>query len=241
MLVYHFKGRIVVLEHKCDTMFDIMNGLIKEMKNIQYKVAASAIAAPQFGGPDIISVLDGKRFPQQSQPVEYIYEDERRDHADESDEGSTDDESSDDEGSDTQSTTGEDKQTDEQLYKRIVVSDAEDNEDEDEDTIKIIHVEIGHPEIGVYEPVEINDTEADAEVDVEVDAEADAEADVEVDAEVDVDADAGVEIKHDSLEKTLDYKKMDISYLRTLVITRGLATDTKKLKKADLVKLLSDE
>ena len=35
-----------------------------------------------------------------------------------------------------------------------------------------------------------------------------------------------------------DFKKMDISYLRTMVITRGLATDTKKLKKQDLIKLL---
>jgi hypothetical protein len=39
---------------------------------------------------------------------------------------------------------------------------------------------------------------------------------------------------------TVNYKKMDISYLRTMVITRGLATDTKKMKKGDLIKLLED-
>jgi len=33
---------------------------------------------------------------------------------------------------------------------------------------------------------------------------------------------------------------MDISYLKTMVITHGLATDTKKLKKSNLIKLLED-
>jgi hypothetical protein len=45
---------------------------------------------------------------------------------------------------------------------------------------------------------------------------------------------------NESLEQSLDYKKMDISFLRTMVITRGLATDTKKMKKGDLIKLLED-
>jgi hypothetical protein len=41
----------------------------------------------------------------------------------------------------------------------------------------------------------------------------------------------------------MDYKKIDVSYLRTLAITRGLVSDTKRLKKQDLVRLLeqSDE
>ena len=35
MLVYHFKDRLSLLEQKCDTMFEILNNIIKEMKNIK--------------------------------------------------------------------------------------------------------------------------------------------------------------------------------------------------------------
>ena len=46
---------------------------------------------------------------------------------------------------------------------------------------------------------------------------------------IDESADAENELS-DLVKKNdmIDYKKMDVSYLRTLVITRGLATDTKK-------------
>jgi hypothetical protein len=46
----------------------------------------------------------------------------------------------------------------------------------------------------------------------------------------------------DNLEKSdiVDYRKMDVSYLRTLVITRGLVSDTKKLKKPDLIRILEE-
>ena len=34
-LVYHFKSRITVVEHKCDTMFEIINNIVVEMNNAQ--------------------------------------------------------------------------------------------------------------------------------------------------------------------------------------------------------------
>ena len=34
---------------------------------------------------------------------------------------------------------------------------------------------------------------------------------------------------------------MDVSYLRTMVLTRGLATDTKKMKKSELIRLLEEK
>jgi hypothetical protein len=58
---------------------------------------------------------------------------------------------------------------------------------------------------------------------------------------IDESADAENELS-DLVKKNdmIDYKKMDVSYLRTLVITRGLATDTKKLKKLELISLLEE-
>ena len=202
MLVYHFKGRLVILEQKCDTMFEIMNNMIKELKSIQARSIATAHAAQnapvsgesipalhQFSGGfpmDLLSMLGGKGGNVFSQNQ---FLDEEDDEEDEDNDDATE-------------------------YKKIVVSETElesDDDEEDED-VKVIHVDISEEDI-------TSDYLPDLE---------------EVEPE---DASVGGE----SLDKQVDYKKMDISYLRTLVITRGLASDTKKLKKADLVKLLSDE
>lgn len=231
LLVYHFKGRLIVLEQKCDTMFEIMNNMIKEMKNMQIKFSSQNTMLPSNGIPfsrempasggfqiDLLSML-GNKF--QHTPMEYLDENNDEDEIENEDEeeGSSDEE-------------------DESEFKKIVVSDTElesDNEDDENEKVKVIHIDIGNPET---KPVEIPDLE---EVDVELgDEEHEKDADTEVEMEVDADEEEEEDNK-ESLDKPIDYKKMDISYLRTLVITRGLAVDTKRLKKADLIKLLSEE
>jgi hypothetical protein len=210
MLVYHFKGRLVILEQKCDTMFEIMNNMIKELKSIQARSIATAHAAQnapvsgesipalhQFSGGfpmDLLSMLGGKGGNVFSQNQ---FLDEEDDEEDEDNDNATE-------------------------YKKIVVSDTEleSDDDEEDEHVKVIHVDISEETIT---PDDLPDLE-------EVEPEESVEGEPE-------DASVGGE----SLDKQVDYKKMDISYLRTLVITRGLASDTKKLKKADLVKLLSDE
>jgi hypothetical protein len=206
MLVYHFKTRLMVLEQKCDTMFEIMNNMIKEMKAIQMRCSPSQqspqpqVQRPVSGGfpIDFLSMLSGGGngfFPKNA---EY--------------EGEDDDDDDDDEEEDTE-------------FKKIVVSDTEVEGDEDDENVKVIHIDMNE------EPVNCEELPDLEEIDTEESLE-----------------DGDIEVKEDSSEaresldkSSEDYKKMDISYLRTLVITRGLATDTKRLKKADLVKLLSDE
>lgn len=197
MLVYHFKGRLVILEQKCDTMFEIMNNLIKEMKNIQTKVIQSQMQQaphpPPGGFPlDMMSMFGGNRFTQLPTQFEEDYEDEDED---------------------------EDENEGENEFKKIVVSDTEldsdNDEEEDDEKVKVIHVDISEQEVTSEDLPDLEEVEPEESVE-------------------------DTEDEKDSLDKP-DYKKMDISYLRTLVITRGLASDTKRLKKADLVKLLSDE
>ena len=46
LLVYHFKQRIITVEQKCDTMFDIINTMVQE---IQYlRASQQRVAVPQF-------------------------------------------------------------------------------------------------------------------------------------------------------------------------------------------------
>ena len=210
MLVYHFKGRLVILEQKCDTMFEIMNNMIKELKAIQARSFQAVHSGPSVpssvpsgfpgGFPmDILSMLGGRGF----QTQEYNEEGDEGDDGDDGDEGDDDDEGD-----------------DEPEFKKIVVSDTEfDSDDEDDERVKVIHIDIGEPAMNPDDLPELEEIEPEESLD-DVDAEVDGE---------------------EYLETSIDYKKMEIGQLRTLVLSRGLATDAKKMKKADLIKLLSDE
>lgn len=48
LLVYHFKQRLSMVEQKSDTMFDIMNNIVKEMTVIKTMVIQQMSAPPQF-------------------------------------------------------------------------------------------------------------------------------------------------------------------------------------------------
>jgi hypothetical protein len=131
-LVYHFKQRLTTLENKCDTVYEIITNLVKEVSNIR-QVQMHQISnqintfTPSFHNTEVngkIKVSD-------------------EDFEEASDEEEEDDES----GSDTGSESGEDSDGD----------DASDDEDSDDDmpplinieeplsnsTIKVINVEIG--------------------------------------------------------------------------------------------------
>lgn len=117
----------------------------------------------------------------------------------------------------------------ENIFNRVVVSDDEsddESENEENDTIKVINV-------GNDDDIDVEDLE-DSPIE-EINLDGDNE---EIEEEDDDDV---KEEQEEEKEEEQDYKKMDISYLRTLVITRGLATDTKKMRKNELIKLLSQE
>lgn len=195
MLVYHFKGRITVLEQKCDTMFDIMNNIVKEMRTIKMNSNVNQFN-PSMMIPNNESIMFG-----QGQNLGEIFKCfNQYEEVDEDDEE-------------------DDEENDEEIvnYQKIVVSDSEI---EDDQPVKIINIDFEN---------ENESNESSESIDNLEDLE---------EENITVDDDEQVIDEH--LEKSLDLKKMDISYLRTMVITRGLATDTKKMKKGDLIRLLED-
>jgi hypothetical protein len=193
MLVYHFKGRISLLEQKCDNMFEIMNNIVKELRNI--KMSSSNNVNPAMIVPNNETIMFhqhhnlGELF-QQFQQDNFIDEDEE----------------------------DEDEDVDEDESRKIVVSDTEYEDEGEEPPVKIINIEFNEDESNNES---IDNLEVLEEDTISLD-------------------DEEAEAEDFSLEQSVDYKKMDISYLRTMVITRGLATDTKKMKKGDLIKLLED-
>ena len=234
MLVYHFKGRISILEQKCDTMFEIMNNMVKEMKNIKYVFGMAfnqshSSSSEHFHQP----------FQKYSSNLDNIQEENEEEESDEYDDENVN-----------------------KYLDKIVVSDNEEDEDEDEDedndetSVKIINIDLNDEN---NEIVDLDTEELDVEQNEDIELEKDDVedlADIESDINEKNDFSEIIVNKLDitinptnengeylAKNEPMDYKKIDVSYLRTLAITRGLVSDTKRLKKNDLVRLLeqSDE
>lgn len=138
--------------------------------------------------------------------------------------------------------------------------DDEDDDDRDEDeeedgrNVKILNIHLGNGELNIENEIEeISEQDDDDDADGDNDHDDDDDDD---DDDEDDDDNFSQETKHlveivpESTSKTLhisgfdesiemDYKKMSIGKLRTLVVEKGLSNDSSKLKKAELLQLLS--
>jgi hypothetical protein len=214
MLVYHFKGRICILEQKCDTMFEIMNNIVKELRTI--KMSSTNCVNPTMIVPNNETIMFHQRNSL-GELFQQFQKDQFNDDADDEDE--------------------DDEYDEDDEPKKIIVSDTE-YEDEDQDQeqqVKIINIEFNEDESNASNE-SVDNLEALEEQHISLE---DDDIDVDIDADTEDVSTVDITVDH-SLEQSVDYRKMDISYLRTMVITRGLAIDTKKMKKGDLVKLLED-
>ena len=200
MLVYHFKGRLVTLEDKYHTMFEIMNSMVKEMKILRdTMISIQHTPQPQSIGSNGGFPMDLMKMFQGTGPQ--MFPSHRNFN-----------------GSD------EDDEDYEEEHQKIVVSDTElDSDDEDDTDVKIISVDIGENN----ESISLADLEEEENLVDRLDVE--DQQDDQQDEQQD-------EIRGST--EQMDFRKMDVSYLRTMVLTRGLATDTKRMKKNDLIKLL---
>jgi hypothetical protein len=223
MLVYHFKERLVVLEKQYTVMFEIFRGVAKELSElrelISIKDTQSSNQIPiSFGGPSGIFPPEIFRAFQNNN-TNYVVEQQ---HPFESD----DDDDYDDDYDD-----------DETNIKKIVVSDTEleHESDDDQPNVKIISVLDITPNQS-EESVSLEDLEEEENIIDRLEIDSVNDESQQNDHEVFI----VNKIDENTQETYIDYKKLDVSYLRTMVITRGLATDTKKMKKQDLIRLLEE-
>lgn len=223
LLVYHFKQRLSTLEQKSDTMFDIINNVVKEMMVIKTMASANQVAIPGLASfmqtqrplNEIFSQVHETKDISLHEPaaeVQNIYLDEDREEDDSDEESSDVGESHSDDDSNG-SVSSEDE--------KVIISDDEDEnllseeieELADEGEVKVVNIEVPVEE---EEPVLVNKVESHAE---------------EEELEEPV-----VEVS--PIE---EYKKLGTSALKTLVISKGLATDVSKLKKNQLLSILEKD
>jgi hypothetical protein len=226
LLVFHFKQRIASVEKKNDTMFDIINNIVKELTIIRnYQLMATQFPSMQYN----VVQNDMNCSYEISNNVE-------KDEATEDDEAMEDEDDDDDDDDDDD------------------VDDDNDDDDDDkmppletfdlEEEIKVINVDINNEQIQsenipselIVEDenqdneellTEINESEHIHVEKVELENEEHLE-NTSVSDEITSQSDNSKEI----------YRKMTLTALKTLVITKGLCTDPSKMKKPELIKML---
>jgi hypothetical protein len=227
LLIYHFKQRLSTMEQKSDTMFDIVQNLAKEITSLKSNV--SYLTASQMNtsylNPSISSYYEAPNtntyYPGYSAPT---FKQDINDSED-------DDDEDDDESGDNDS--GDDEESDEESDDESVGGNEE---------IKVI--DIG--DLNQFE--EINDV---SEVELEIENENDTNMEIST---AFIQSTENIQVhkleetilvsteKENKPEPNLDiYKKMNITALKALVIEKGLCSETSKMKKADLLRLLSEE
>ena len=144
LLVYHFKQRLSANETKCDTMFEIVNGLASEVNAMKGAVISSQQQLTQIrGGMASIPVPQGHMFSNMSQVEQTQQQVQEIDSDDEILDEETDEETNSDSDSDSDSDSeGEEKEGlalvgsqmmihENNAASKIVVSDDEEEEEEE--------------------------------------------------------------------------------------------------------------
>ena len=225
MLVYHFKDRVSILENKCDTMYNIIDDMAKEVNRL-HAVCSKPKSPIVQDTPFHMHVP--QFFPQPNFFTNKIIVSDNEDSEYSSDEESDDE---------RESENGDDG---------IVITESENMNHEVlaeiDDSLNVPITEVAYvPEDSspieelVEEDVQVLSQEEDVQV-------LSQEEDVQVlSQEEDVQVLSQEEDGNDSIGQDVNtnvYKKMEVSALRSLVLSKGLATDVKKLKKTELIDLL---
>jgi hypothetical protein len=259
LLVYHFKQRISGLEHKCDTMFEIINDIVKQLNTIRMQ---NNVPFMNVFNPMPKSMPEIQHFINETMNInenEYKNDIEEEDYDDaEEGDGSEEDEEESEEDEEESEDDEEESEDDEEESEDDEEESEYDHENdaEDEGSIKIINVNITESneitELSVEELTDNNiengengengenENEDEVEVLEPVNIEPiSVEKIMPLDEADNADTNGETEINKKETEKEV-YKKMSLSSLKTLVISKGLCSDASKLKKPDLLKLLEN-
>lgn len=245
LLAYHFKQRLSESEQKSDKMFEIINTIVKEMGNMKRAILQCSANATES-----------------SVPEEYTMPYIKKEREYDSDEGSEDDANNNDytedhdvnamnEHSSLQYTNMYDPNN--RVFIELGNTNHEDSREESNDQDDSVEIVEHEPEVKVvnvdltYDSHDIATDEEESSSDFELD-------DIE-DTGAELHTAIGEELIHvnkldevmppmeddevsSSEEEKLSYHKMNLTQLRAYAVNRGLLSDSSKMKKADLIKLL---
>ena len=260
LLVVYFESKMREQNHKIASMLSLVSTLAEDMNGLKMGLNHLAIRGGTISGVNEpnISIKDNLGIYNTNNLIEVSDDDSSDD--DNSDHDSSDDDSSDDE----EDSDDEDEEVDEETEL--------DEQSEDEDQVKVIKLQVSNEDvedINSYE--EADNLEFDGAEDLDefnISDEIPEIADDYVEEILDLKYDEkpeenkkSLEVEENSflstsdfktisinlgdhLEETIDYKKLQLPKLRSIVVEKGLAansSEASKLKKPELLKLLGVE
>jgi hypothetical protein len=216
VLVVYFESKSREQNHKIASMFSIVSTLAEDMN--QMKFAVGHIANHGLNGPTLeenirpFSMQEGGKLIEVSD--------------DESDDSESDNDSVADDDSDNDSVNDHESDSDDEEHPEVKVLKISNDQEQDE-----------------HEVDELDDSSSSSDEDV-FDAEL-VEEEPTLESEV-VESVSGmktisIDLEDNESEESVDYKKLSLQKLKSVVVEKGLVVDASKLKKPELLKLLGIE
>lgn len=222
MLIYHFKQRLTKLEQNNETMFDILNNMVCELSEIkQQNLPISLGPSSNYITPNTNKV--------------YVSEDESNLNDSDSD-------------SDSDSSSESETESENVSINTCSLPDLIDNSNFDVsegDDVKVVNVNIDDTleDISTLNDDLEDDDEKEDNDEKEVPI---TDLDVSQVEEIHIDKlnqtnnlEENDNVSQTSMNTTDVYKKMTVASLKSLVIEKGLASDSSKMKKVELLELLN--
>ena len=221
MLVYHFKDRLSTLEKKSNTIVDIINNVVKELTIIKQQVISYNQIVP------LVDVQSTPLIQSPMQLIPIIADDSALDSESDSD-SESDISESDDDSTVYDIESKELEEPESENIKRININlsqNSTNNEDLGEDSLEIQKEDLDVEDI--QEEIELNENEAPIIINK-----------LEESLLVNEDESNLEEVSSTNQSDSEIYRKMEVGALRALVISKGLASETKKMKKPELIRIL---
>ena len=240
LLVFHFKQQIISLEHKNDTMFEIINNIVKELTALKGAFIQSSLSREN----EIINT-SVQCVPPKINVENKIVISDSDDYDDDTSYTSGQSETD----SDAESEDDSDSEYDDEenvLEKEVVIENIDIHEPREESSneIKVINIELSNIDDSMENGSDIEDETDNLEEENHIEDFVNTETIVV--EKIESSENLGTTEPTETLSTTAEnnkevYRKMSLQALKTLVITKGLSSDTSKMKKNDLLKLLESE
>ena len=265
----YFNQKIAEQNHKITSMFDLVSTMAEEVNSVKYHVqmVAGRVGIPlgmqqptQQPTPTRQPFMNGgisQVNPNTNSNLITISEDEEEDDSDD-DESDDDEDDSDEEGDDEDDSDEEgDEEGDDDSDNSDDSDDEEDNEksednnrqdikidEDDSDDLDIENLENLNFEsvadLPLSEASALNDSDIKnlKKININISSNDNENENDEEEIEIESEDVSDVNIKN---VEVLDYKKLSLNKLRSIVTEKGVVTDASKLKKNELLKLLEVE
>jgi hypothetical protein len=245
-LFMYFNQKINEQNHKITSMFDLVSTMAEEVNSVkQYtQLVMNKVGLPlnapvvMNNNENLHSILyNGGSNTKENNLISISEDDEESDDDDEEEDTDDDEEDTDSDEEDTDNEEESDEEEDNE--DNVNEEDKNKKDDSDNESYSGLNFEkVANGETNnEVEELDINDIKNLKTININFNTN---DTETEQENEFDIESEDLTDINVKNVE-VLDYKKLSLNKLRSIVTEKGMVTDASKLKKNDLLKLLEVE